>query len=168
MLVKDEPFKFVDDGRAEELDHSYFVAIRSSYLTLRQGGRFIIEPYSPHRFGRQFGYYQDVPGTLRYDTRVDSLEEGLHYWRLCVLSKSSSKAWFPCLSANAKKLCSEAYKAWQAKENVLHIRADSDSSNKDRRWKRQRKEVTPLKATETNENASRSSLANFVAEVVLP
>ncbi|KAL0329246.1 UNVERIFIED_CONTAM: hypothetical protein Sradi_4911300 [Sesamum radiatum] len=55
MLVKDEPFKFVDDGRAEELDHSYFVAIRSSYLTLRQGGRFIIEPYSPHRFGRQLG-----------------------------------------------------------------------------------------------------------------
>ncbi|KAL0396595.1 UNVERIFIED_CONTAM: hypothetical protein Scaly_0107900 [Sesamum calycinum] len=59
MLVKAEPFKFVDDGRAEELDHSYFVAIRSSYLTLRRGGRFIVEPYSPHRFGRQFGYYQD-------------------------------------------------------------------------------------------------------------
>ncbi|KAL0371795.1 UNVERIFIED_CONTAM: hypothetical protein Scaly_0861100 [Sesamum calycinum] len=115
MLVKDEPFKFVNDGRAEEHDHSYFVAIRSSYLTLRQGGRFIIEPYSPHRFGRQFGYYQDVPGTLRYDMRVASLEGGLYYWRLCVLSKSSSKAWFPCLSANAKKLCSEAYKAWWAK-----------------------------------------------------
>ncbi|KAL0302570.1 UNVERIFIED_CONTAM: hypothetical protein Scaly_3028100 [Sesamum calycinum] len=55
MLVKAEQFKFVDDGRAEELDHSYFVAIRSSYLTLRRGGRFIVEPYSPHRFGRQFG-----------------------------------------------------------------------------------------------------------------
>ncbi|KAL0327879.1 UNVERIFIED_CONTAM: hypothetical protein Scaly_2220500 [Sesamum calycinum] len=115
MLVKDGPFKFVDDGHAEELDHSYFVAIRSSFLRLCQGGRFIIEPYSPHRFGRQFGYYQDVPGTLRYDTRVASLEEGLRYWHLCVLSKSSSRAWFPCLPANAKKLCSEAYKAWWAK-----------------------------------------------------
>ncbi|KAL0302268.1 UNVERIFIED_CONTAM: hypothetical protein Sangu_3109700 [Sesamum angustifolium] len=110
MLVKDGLFKFVDDGHAEELDHNYFVAIRSSYLTLRQGGKFIIEPYSPHRFGRQFGYYQDVPGTLNYDTRVTSLEEGLRYWRLCVLSKSSSKA--PYLPTNAKKLCSEAYKAW--------------------------------------------------------
>ncbi|KAK4381043.1 hypothetical protein Sango_3006200 [Sesamum angolense] len=200
MLVKAEPFKFVDDGRAEELDHSYFVAIRSSYLTLRQGGRFIIEPYSPHRFGRQFGYYQDVPGT---------------------------SAWFPCLPANAKKLYSEAYKAWWAKihgtffyDNIAclirpksikitlkrkkdedkqvdggendppralippiviecdsqaavvevskgkcssHNVADSDSSNKDRHWKRQRKEATPLKAAETN--ASRSSLANFVAEL---
>ncbi|KAL0290125.1 UNVERIFIED_CONTAM: hypothetical protein Scaly_2682300 [Sesamum calycinum] len=115
MLVKDGPFKFVDDGHAEELDHSYFVAIRSSYLTLRQGVKFIIEPYSPHRFGRQFGYYQDVPGNLKYDTCVVSLEEGLRYWRLCVLSKSSSKAWFPCLPANAKKLSSNTYKVWWAK-----------------------------------------------------
>ncbi|KAK4395693.1 hypothetical protein Sango_1723600 [Sesamum angolense] len=115
MLVRDGSFKFVDDGQAEELDHSYFIAIRSSYLTLRQGDRFIIQPYNPHRFDRQFGYYQDVPGTLRYDPRVASLEEGLRYWRLCVLSKSSSKAWFPYLPANAKKLCSEAYKAWWAK-----------------------------------------------------
>ncbi|KAL0311582.1 UNVERIFIED_CONTAM: hypothetical protein Sangu_2452900 [Sesamum angustifolium] len=155
---------------------------------------FIIEPYSPHRFGRQFGYYQDVPGTLRCDTCVASLEEGLRYWRLCVLSKSSSRAWFPCLPTNAKKLCSEAYKAWWAKihgtffdDNIACLIRpksikitlkrkkdkdkqvdDSDSSNKDRHWKRQQKEVTPLKATETNENASRSSLANFVAEVVLP
>ncbi|KAL0325194.1 UNVERIFIED_CONTAM: hypothetical protein Sradi_5088700 [Sesamum radiatum] len=115
MLVKDGPFKFVHDGHAEELNHNYFVAIHSSYLTLRQGGRFIIEPYSPHRFGRQFGYYQDVPRTLKYDTRVTSLEEELRYWRLCALSKSSSKAWFSCLPTNAKKLCSEAYKAWWVK-----------------------------------------------------
>ncbi|KAL0317345.1 UNVERIFIED_CONTAM: hypothetical protein Sangu_2148800 [Sesamum angustifolium] len=217
MLVKDGPFKFVDDGRAEELDHNYFVAIHSSYLTLRQGGRFIIKPYSPYRFGRQSGYYQDVPGTLKYDTRVASLE-GLRYWCLCVLSKSLSKAWFPCLPANAKKLYSEAYKAWWAKvhgtffdDNIAclirsksinitlkcknnedkhvfggendpphalipptvtecdsqvaieeaskekyssHNMADSDSSNKDRYWKRQRKEVTLLKAIETNENVS--------------
>ncbi|KAL0339282.1 UNVERIFIED_CONTAM: hypothetical protein Sangu_1450300 [Sesamum angustifolium] len=55
MLVKDGPFKFVDDGHAEELDHSYFVAIRSSYLTLCQGGRFIIEPYNPHDLGVNLG-----------------------------------------------------------------------------------------------------------------
>ncbi|KAL0308901.1 UNVERIFIED_CONTAM: hypothetical protein Sradi_5832400 [Sesamum radiatum] len=52
MLVKDGFFMFVDDGHAEELDHNYFIALHSSYLTLLQGNRFIIEPYSPHRFGR--------------------------------------------------------------------------------------------------------------------
>ncbi|KAL0408422.1 UNVERIFIED_CONTAM: hypothetical protein Sradi_1776600 [Sesamum radiatum] len=80
MIVKNRPFKFVDNGDAEELDHNYFVAIRSSYLTLRQGDKFIIEPYNPHRFRRQFGYFQDVPRTLKYDTRAASLEEGLRYW----------------------------------------------------------------------------------------
>ncbi|KAK4389548.1 hypothetical protein Sango_2291800 [Sesamum angolense] len=117
MLVKAEPFKFVDDGRAEELDHSYFVAIRSSYLTLRRGGRFIVEPYSPHRFGRQFG-----PKSIKITLK-------------------------------------------RKKDEDKQVDGDSDSSNKDRHWKRQRKETMPLKATETNENASRSSLANFVAEL---
>ncbi|KAL0406232.1 UNVERIFIED_CONTAM: hypothetical protein Slati_3937100 [Sesamum latifolium] len=54
MIVMNRPFKFIDNGDAE-LDHDYFIAIRSSYLTLRQGDKFIIEPYSPHRFGHQFG-----------------------------------------------------------------------------------------------------------------
>ncbi|KAL0411293.1 UNVERIFIED_CONTAM: hypothetical protein Slati_3719000 [Sesamum latifolium] len=54
MIVKNSPFKFVDNGNAEELEHNYFVAIRSSYLTFRQGDKFIIEPYSSHRFERQF------------------------------------------------------------------------------------------------------------------
>ncbi|KAL0415948.1 UNVERIFIED_CONTAM: hypothetical protein Slati_3426700 [Sesamum latifolium] len=114
MIVKNRPYKFIDNGDVEELDHDYFIAISSSYVTLRQGDKFIIEPYSPHRFGRQFGYFQDVPGTLKYDTRATSLE-GLRYWRLYVLSKSSSKAWLPSLPTNAKKFCSEAYKAWWAK-----------------------------------------------------
>ncbi|KAL0319613.1 UNVERIFIED_CONTAM: hypothetical protein Sradi_5222800 [Sesamum radiatum] len=170
--------------------------------------KFIIEPYSPHRFGRQFGYFQDVLGTLKYDKRAASLEEGLHYWRLCILSKSSSKAWLPGLPTNAKKFCSEAHKVWWAKvhgtfleDNITclfsprppkiilkrkkhgdnqvdggenspshvlvppivvksnsqaevvekgkgfsHNLVDSDSSNKDRHWKRQKKELTPMKA----------------------
>ncbi|KAL0444702.1 UNVERIFIED_CONTAM: hypothetical protein Slati_2192900 [Sesamum latifolium] len=115
MIVKNRPFKFVDNNDAEELEYNYFVAIRSSYLTLRQGDKFIIEPYSPHRFGRQFGYFQDVPETLKYDTCAASLEEGLRYWRQCVLSKTSSKAWLPGLPTNTKKFCSKAYKAWWAK-----------------------------------------------------
>ncbi|KAL0449523.1 UNVERIFIED_CONTAM: hypothetical protein Slati_1508700 [Sesamum latifolium] len=93
MIVKNRPFKFIDNGDAEEPDHDYFIAICSSYFTLRQGDKFIIEPYSPHRFGHQFG----------------------------------------------------------------------DSSNKDRHWKRQKKELTPLKAVEAS--ASRSPSADFIAQL---
>ncbi|KAL0404185.1 UNVERIFIED_CONTAM: hypothetical protein Sradi_2059300 [Sesamum radiatum] len=60
--------------------------------------------------------------------RAASLKEGLRYWRLCDLSKSSSEAWLPCLPTNAKKFCSEAYKAWWAKvhgtfldENIAYL-----------------------------------------------
>ncbi|KAL0455730.1 UNVERIFIED_CONTAM: hypothetical protein Slati_0912200 [Sesamum latifolium] len=158
--------------------------------------------------------YEDVPGTLKYDIRAASLEEGLRYWRLCVLSKFSSKAWLSGLPTNAMKFCSEAYKAWWARvyvtfldDNIAclispnppnitlkrkkhkdkqvdggednpshslapsvvikcnpqavvaeaskgkclsHKLVDSDRSNKDRHWKRQKKELTPLKAIEAS------------------
>ncbi|KAL0404036.1 UNVERIFIED_CONTAM: hypothetical protein Sradi_2044400 [Sesamum radiatum] len=169
-----KPFKFVDNGDAKELEYNYFVAICSSYLTLCQGDKFIIEPYSPHRFGGQFGYFQDVPGILKYDTRAASLEEGLCYWRLCVLSKCSSKAWLPGLPTNSKKFCSETYKAWWAKVHAvaveaskgkgpLHNLVDSDSSNKDRHSKRQKKGLTPLKAVEAG--ASRSPSTDFIQQI---
>ncbi|KAK4397402.1 hypothetical protein Sango_1576800 [Sesamum angolense] len=155
MLVKAEPFKFVDDGRAEELDHSYFVAIRSSYLTLRRGGRFIVEPYSPHRFGRQFGPKSIKITLKRKKTRTNKL----------MVENDPPHALIPpiVIECDSQAAIVEVSKGKCSSHNV----ADSDSSNKDRHWKRQRKETMPLKATETNENASRSSLANFVAEVVL-
>ncbi|KAL0294122.1 UNVERIFIED_CONTAM: hypothetical protein Sangu_3224300 [Sesamum angustifolium] len=167
MLVKAEPFKFVDDGRAQELDHSYFCCNSFELSYFRQGSRFIIEPYSPHRFGHQFGYYQDVPGTLRYDTRVASLEEGLRYWahedKVDGGENDPPHALIPpiVIECDSEAAVVEASKGKCSSHNV----ADSDSSNKDRHWKRQRKEVTPLKATEPDENASRSSLAIFVAEL---
>ncbi|KAK4381667.1 hypothetical protein Sango_2944800 [Sesamum angolense] len=68
-------------------------------------------------FKTHYSVWQELhgPKMTRFSGEGASLEEGLRYWRLCVLSKSSSKAWFPCLPANAKKLYSEAYKAWWAK-----------------------------------------------------
>ncbi|KAK4397451.1 hypothetical protein Sango_1581700 [Sesamum angolense] len=60
----DEPFKFVDDGHTEELDHSYFVAIHSSYLTLRQGGRFIIELYNLHDLSVNLGTIK-IPKSIK-------------------------------------------------------------------------------------------------------
>ncbi|KAL0301509.1 UNVERIFIED_CONTAM: hypothetical protein Sradi_6427700 [Sesamum radiatum] len=140
MLVKDGPFKFVDDGRAEELDHSYFVAIRSSYLTLRQGGRFIIEPYSPHRFGHQFGP-KSIKITLKRKKDEEKQVDGG--------KNDPPHALIPpvVIECDSQAAVAEASKEKCSSHNV----ADSDSSNKDRHWKRQRKEVTPLKVTETNE-----------------
>ncbi|KAL0307411.1 UNVERIFIED_CONTAM: hypothetical protein Sangu_3033800 [Sesamum angustifolium] len=147
-----EPFRFVDDGRAEEVDHSYFVAIRSSYLTLRRGGRFIVEPYSPHKFGRQFGP-KLIKITLKPKKDEDKQVDGGENDPPCALVPPI------VIECDSQAAVVEVSKGKCSSHNV----ADSDSSNKDRHWKRQRKEATPLKAAETN--ALQSSLANFVAEL---
>ncbi|KAL0307196.1 UNVERIFIED_CONTAM: hypothetical protein Sradi_6136900 [Sesamum radiatum] len=131
-----------------------FVAIRSSYLTLRQGGRFIIEPYSPHRFGRQFGP-KSIKITLKRKNDEDKQVDGG--------KNDPPHALIPpvVIECDSQATIAEASKGKCSSHNM----ADSDSSNKDRHWKRQRKEVYAFEKQETNENASRSSLANFVAEI---
>ncbi|KAL0414919.1 UNVERIFIED_CONTAM: hypothetical protein Sradi_1693600, partial [Sesamum radiatum] len=64
MIVKNRPFKFVDNADAEELDHNFFVAIRSSYLTLRQGDKFIIEPTVLIDSGVSLAWWAKVHGTF--------------------------------------------------------------------------------------------------------
>ncbi|KAL0291517.1 UNVERIFIED_CONTAM: hypothetical protein Sradi_7023500 [Sesamum radiatum] len=117
----DGPFKFVDDGNAEELDHSYFVAIRLSYLILRQGGIFIIEPYSPHRFGRQFGP-KSTKITLKRkkdkDKQVDGGENDPPHALIRPI----------VIECDSQAAVAEASKGKCSSHNV----ADSDSSNKDR------------------------------------
>ncbi|KAK6126655.1 hypothetical protein DH2020_039602 [Rehmannia glutinosa] len=44
--------------------------------------------------------------------RRASLDEGIHCWRLCTLSKTFSKACLPCMLPNAKKFSFEDYKTW--------------------------------------------------------
>ncbi|PIN11845.1 hypothetical protein CDL12_15549 [Handroanthus impetiginosus] len=122
---------FVDDGKAKELEQDYFIATRSNYLTLRQGEHFVIEPYSPHRFSCEFGYYQEVSGVLRHDFRQADLEDGLRYWRLCTLSKSMSKAWFPNMPSNVKKFSSENYKKWWANIHGYYFDENLETENND-------------------------------------
>ena len=45
-----------DDGTLSSTWSDYFISLRSSFLTLRHASIYLIEPYSPHRFCRQFGF----------------------------------------------------------------------------------------------------------------
>ncbi|KAK6147727.1 hypothetical protein DH2020_018639 [Rehmannia glutinosa] len=98
----------------QEFERNYFLAIRSNYLPLRQDGYFVVEPtiVLTVLVAGRFGFYQVVPGVLKQDVRRASLDEGIHYWRLCTLSKSFSKACLSCMPPNAKKFSFEDYKTW--------------------------------------------------------
>ena len=49
----------------------YAMALQSCLLPIREGTRFMVEPYFPHRFARQFGLDQGVPAVLSYITREE-------------------------------------------------------------------------------------------------
>ena len=59
--------------------YNYFISIRSSYLPVRYNNDIIIEPYSPHRFARQLGFCQSVPGVLRKDIRTGSIDDLIRF-----------------------------------------------------------------------------------------
>nr|XP_016435936.1 PREDICTED: uncharacterized protein LOC107762125 [Nicotiana tabacum] len=95
MLTNSRPYYYVDNDAPQVLKSNYFMSLRFNYLPLTYGNSFIIEPYSPHRFGRQFGFYQNVPGFLENDIRSASIDERLRFWRICTLYRSMSRAAFP-------------------------------------------------------------------------
>ncbi|KAL0299443.1 UNVERIFIED_CONTAM: hypothetical protein Sradi_6604100 [Sesamum radiatum] len=184
MLVKAEPFKFVDDGRAEELDHSYFVAIRSSYLTLRRAADSSLSHIVLIDLGVNLGtikMYQELSAYKAWWAKIHGtfFDDNI----ACLIRPKSIKITLKRKKDEGKQVdggendpphalippivieCDSQAAVVEASKGKCfsHNVADSDSSNKDRHWKRQRKEATPLKAAETN--ASRSSLANFVAEL---
>ncbi|KAL2899266.1 Guanosine-5'-triphosphate 3'-diphosphate pyrophosphatase [Bienertia sinuspersici] len=61
----DTSVKYVDDIMQLQRVTDFFLSMRSCFLTLRYANNYIAKPYSPHRFSRQFGFYQDVSGELK-------------------------------------------------------------------------------------------------------
>jgi len=131
MLTNSRPYYYVDNDAPQELESNYFMSLRFNYLPLRYGNSFIIEPYSPHRFGRQFGFYQNVPGFLENDIRNTSLDEGIRFWRICTLYRSMSRAVFPPAGDPMEKPFSTNYMSWWEKahgkflENNLQALVDN-------------------------------------------
>lgn len=70
IIIKDERKILVDDMHLAIRLFEYFTSLQSSYSTLRCEDLHIVEPYSPHRFSRQFGYAQDMLGNLSEDIRL--------------------------------------------------------------------------------------------------
>ncbi|KAH0652949.1 hypothetical protein KY289_030627 [Solanum tuberosum] len=111
MLHKTYPYFHVDNNHAPELESSYFMSIHSNYLPLRCRYSFIIEPYCPHRFSRQFVFYQNIPDIIKNDICSASLDKGLTFWRIYTMSGSASRATFPSITPNAGKSFGSDYQA---------------------------------------------------------
>ncbi|OMO85831.1 hypothetical protein COLO4_21422 [Corchorus olitorius] len=93
------------ESRLKDDDFEYLVSVRSCYLILRRGNFYLVEPYSPHGFARQFGYCQDVPGSLNSDIRTATLRELLRYWRCSVSRHPSCEMVIPKFSNSLEDVC---------------------------------------------------------------
>jgi hypothetical protein len=63
-----------DNDQLSDSYVNYFISQRPSYLSSRRGDLSVLEPYSPHRFGCQFGFTQDIPGEIKEDLCTAPLE----------------------------------------------------------------------------------------------
>ncbi|CAL5434862.1 unnamed protein product [Camellia sinensis] len=72
----------VDSERISYFHLGYLISLRQGVLTFKMGFNFISEPYSPNRFGRQFGFAQACPTPLNVSCRQPSEWAKFYYnWR---------------------------------------------------------------------------------------
>jgi hypothetical protein len=79
-----------DNDQLSDSYVNYFISQRLSYLSLRRGDLSVLEPYSPHRFGHQFGFTQDIPEEIKEDLRTAPLERVVNLWHQCLRINTKS------------------------------------------------------------------------------
>ncbi|KAL2930482.1 Protein MAINTENANCE OF MERISTEMS [Bienertia sinuspersici] len=67
------------DDRTLRQDDDFLLLIRSCFLNLRYDNDHVVKLYNPHRFSRQFGFCQNIPGALKPHSEEPSLQ---YLWSL--------------------------------------------------------------------------------------
>ncbi|KAH0713698.1 hypothetical protein KY289_009657 [Solanum tuberosum] len=111
-----------DSGKLSTSWSDFLIGLRSSFVTLRLDDELIVEPYSPHRFSRQFGYYQDVPGALIEHHYDGSLLALVQLWDSCVHLGGSSKIIIPMRPSNKGSLMTREYSEWWPSHREILLR----------------------------------------------
>lgn len=115
--IKEEGGLTIDDDLLSSTKFSYLCSMRSGYLTLRQGESYIIEPYSPCRFGRQFGFHQDVPGDHVNVIHSCGVNEISQYYADFMCARTRSTTLIPSYSPDFGTLVIRRYETWWKKIN---------------------------------------------------
>ncbi|PHT68748.1 hypothetical protein T459_28235 [Capsicum annuum] len=89
-----------------------WIGLYSSFVTLRHDDNLIVEPYSPNKFSRQFGFCQDVPGILTKHHFDGSLLALVQLWDSCVRLGSLSKLNIPMRPLDNGPFMTREYSDW--------------------------------------------------------
>lgn len=91
--------------------HSYFLSLRSFYVSFSCGDKLIIKPYNPYQFGCQFRFYQDKPNDIGYTPKV-SLDNVLYHWRICVHRGYYSQVYLLVRMLNLQNHVTARFRDW--------------------------------------------------------
>nr|XP_016483859.1 PREDICTED: uncharacterized protein LOC107804474 [Nicotiana tabacum]XP_016483861.1 PREDICTED: uncharacterized protein LOC107804474 [Nicotiana tabacum] len=111
-LLRGKELHFTDNGKLSDSFSEFFISLRSSYLTLRHDDTFIVESYSPHRFSRQFGFCQDIPGDLMEQPYDGTLQALVQLWDSSTRLGTFSKFIVPVHPINDVPLVTREYIDW--------------------------------------------------------
>ena len=103
---------FIDNEDLSISKLFYFIILRSRYLSLRCKDYHIVQSYSPHRFSRRFGFYQDIPGDLKERINTCSLEEMYQLYQSLTRCKTSSKVFVPVYSTDFGSWVTHGHEKW--------------------------------------------------------
>ena len=110
-----KPTTLVDNETLSRYRREHFINLRSCFLTLRYNGIYIAEPYSPHRFSRQFGFTQDILGSLKKTYENLNLPELKWLWESSTRLSTHAQAKLPTRSSRGYSLVTYRYEEWWRK-----------------------------------------------------
>ena len=116
-LFKGHQEILVDDDKLPSSYADYFISQRSSYLVSRRRSICIVEPYSPHCFGRQFGFNQHIPRELNEDFCTITLEQVVCFWRQSLRLVTNSKFLILACPFEHVAPCMKDYMNWWARRS---------------------------------------------------
>ncbi|XP_070014403.1 uncharacterized protein [Nicotiana sylvestris] len=111
-LLRGKELHFTENGKLSDSFSEFFISLRSSYLTLRHDATFIVESYNPHRFSRQFGFCQDIPGDLMEQPYDGTLQALVQLWDSSTRLGTSLKFIVPLRPLNDVTLMTREYIDW--------------------------------------------------------
>ncbi|GAA0144575.1 hypothetical protein LIER_04989 [Lithospermum erythrorhizon] len=76
-------------------DRARFVSACTGRVCHRVGLEFVVEPYNPYRFSRQFGYIPTIRGLSSSTREMVDLATGLSFWRSYISSRARQTVIFP-------------------------------------------------------------------------
>ncbi|GAA0140477.1 hypothetical protein LIER_01815 [Lithospermum erythrorhizon] len=76
---RDQPFFYDDHESQSKNDRALFVSLRTGRVCHRVDSEFVVEPYNPYRFFRQFGYTPVILGLSSNTREMVDLATGLNH-----------------------------------------------------------------------------------------